>query len=231
MTTSQKRNDFSLKRNYFILNPPKVGSAPLGYKYIYVLMFNVEGMEKVVPFYVGQTDNLAHRFGNHQRIMWHFAKFEQPVKIWVAGLVPTSTINPAEQDLIHLLAKAGYRLTNSQVTIKASHGRQKANNLELIKKDEIVRYLETISIQDKVLQGWKQRWTQLFSGPDKSDIVTANVEILKQALEDILSTMDVKDDKSKQILKIVSDNYDFALGMVPYESIHLSMDEKELKKA
>ena len=100
---------------YDLINPPASGmKAGAGQTFIYVLMFNIPGHPSK-PYYVGQAQGLRQRFGNHQMITWHVARFGSAPRVFIAGLVPSAIADHAEQNLIARLARAGYRLTNTMV--------------------------------------------------------------------------------------------------------------------
>jgi hypothetical protein len=142
---------------YELINPPATGlKAVPGWTHIYVLMFNIPGYASK-PFYVGQARGLTQRFGNHQMITWHAARFGSPPKIYIAGLVRTETADLAEQNLIARLRRAGYRLTNSMVVRAGKIVRQTTAFLTE-PRETTLHHLGTPSPRESVLLAWQAQF-------------------------------------------------------------------------
>lgn len=142
---------------YEILNPPAFSKKSRDGKFIYVLMFNAAGHHSV-PYYVGQSSGLTARFGAHQMIMWHFAKFDSPARIWIAGEVSAAQAHAAEQDLIYRLSGAGYLLTNSVISDRRVKRYQKQGSLFSLTAAQIGSYIARNHPRTRVLAEWTQKW-------------------------------------------------------------------------
>lgn len=81
-----------------------------------MLMFNIPGYPSK-PFYVRQARGLTQRFGKHQMITWHVARFGPPPRVYIAGLVRAETADVAEQNLIARLRRAGIDGAMSRVRL------------------------------------------------------------------------------------------------------------------
>lgn len=147
-------------QTYKIDNPPDFSRKSKDGKFIYVLMFNMQGVPPR-PFYVGQTSGLTARFSNHEMVTWHHARFDAPVRIYVGGEVLAADADAAEQDLIALLMKAGYFLANTSITDRMAKriGRSRGNLREMT-REEVRAYLSTPLPSLRVLGDWQQRWVR-----------------------------------------------------------------------
>jgi hypothetical protein len=142
---------------YEIINPPASGmAAPPGRTFIYVLMFNIPGCRSK-PFYVGQARGLTQRFGNHQMITWHVARFGAPPRIFIAGLVPSDAADLAEQNLIARLARAGYRLTNTMV-VRAGKIVRRPTPFLTESREATLHHLGTPPPQESVFLAWQAQF-------------------------------------------------------------------------
>lgn len=130
----------------------------MGRTFIYVLNFSFPGSKKLIPFYVGQSQQLSRRFSNHAQVNWHYAKLNVPVKIYIAGTVENHNANEAEQDLIASLSKASYQLTNTYISnIQESH-KQKTINLFSKTPQEVREYLSSAPTQTNCMKEWTDYW-------------------------------------------------------------------------
>lgn len=142
---------------YELINPPATGmTAAAGRTHIYVLMFNIPGYPSK-PFYVGQARGLTQRFGNHQMITWHVARFGTPPRIFIAGQVPSDTADLAEQNLIARLARAGYRLTNTMV-VRAGKIVRRPTPFLTEPRESTLHHLGTSPPRDSVLLAWQAQF-------------------------------------------------------------------------
>jgi len=142
---------------YEIVNPPAFGKKSQRGKFIYVLMFNVPG-HSPRPFYVGQTSGLTARFGSHAMVMWHLAKFDSPVRIWIAGEVPRMNADAAEQDLITRLTSVGYLLTNKSITMSYTKRTQRQGDMTAMTAEAVREYLATPAPRTTVIAEWANKW-------------------------------------------------------------------------
>ena len=143
---------------YQMVNQPSSMRASLGRTFIYVLSFTQPGSNKLVPFYVGQSQQLSRRFSNHTQVNWHYAKLNAPVKIYIAGTVENHNADEAEQDLIEALSKASYELTNSSIRNTEEFKKQKNINLFSKTPQEVRKYLSAAPIQTDCLKEWANYW-------------------------------------------------------------------------
>ncbi|GAB5079571.1 GIY-YIG nuclease family protein [Arthrobacter sp. AD-310] len=142
---------------YELINPPASGmNAPAGRTFIYVLMFNISGYPSK-PFYVGQARGLTQRFGNHQMITWHVARFGAPPRIFVAGQVPFDAADLAEQNLIARLARAGYRLTNTMV-VRAGKIVRRPTPFLTEPREATLHHLNAPAPRDSVFLAWQAQF-------------------------------------------------------------------------
>lgn len=142
---------------YELINPPAYGmTAATGRTFIYVLMFNIPGYPSK-PFYVGQADRLTQRFGNHQMITWHVARFGTPPRIFIAGQVQSDTADLAEQNLIARLARAGYRLTNTMV-MRAGKIVRRPTPFLTEPRESTLHHLNTPPPMDSVFLAWQAQF-------------------------------------------------------------------------
>ncbi len=156
---------------YELINPPATGmKAVPGWTHIYVLMFNIPGYP-AKPFYVGQARGLTQRFGSHQMITWHVARFGSPPRVFIAGLVRTETADVAEQNLIARLSRAGYRLTNTMV-VRAGKVVRRPTVVLTEPLEATLHHLRTPAPKDSVLLAWQSQFAptdgqrQTVSGSD-----------------------------------------------------------------
>lgn len=163
--------------------------------------------------------------------MWHWAKFERPVKVWIAGTVDVGKADAAEQDLISLLVNAGYRLTNSQVSAKSARTKQRTNNLELLKREEILEYTAKFTKTTTVLNVWKNKWTSTLRGQTTySKAHTANPQVLRDICKELVQKDSRSSDASIKLSNLLIEAYDFREDVVPYEAIaHILQDENFFK--
>lgn len=143
---------------YQIVNQPSSMRASLGRTFIYVLNFSLPGSKKLIPFYVGQSQQLSRRFSNHTQVNWHYAKLNIPVKIYIAGTVENHNANEAEQDLIASLSKASYYLTNSHISDPYESRKQKAIDLFSKSPQEVREYLSFAPSQTNCMKEWTDYW-------------------------------------------------------------------------
>lgn len=145
---------------YELANEPPEGFRPAGgFKYIYVLLFNLDGLAQK-PFYVGQTDDLSSRFANHQMIMWHWAKFGRRCRVYVAGWVPANAATEAEMDLIQRLTYARYMLTNTVTGTRGANRKQRGYGIIELPRPDVEYYLRHGTHDGMVLKEWWAVWGQ-----------------------------------------------------------------------
>lgn len=143
---------------YQMVNPPSSMRASLGRTFIYVLNFSLPGSKKLIPFYVGKSQQLSRRFSNHTQVNWHYAKLNIPVKIYIAGTVENHNANEAEQDLITSLSKADYQLTNSYIRDIQESQKQKSIDLFSKTPKEVREYLSSVPTQTNCIKEWADYW-------------------------------------------------------------------------
>ncbi|MGR0161193.1 GIY-YIG nuclease family protein [Paenarthrobacter nitroguajacolicus] len=142
---------------YELINPPASGmNAAAGRTFIYVLMFNIAGYPSK-PFYVGQARGLTQRFGNHQMITWHVARFGAPPRIFIAGQVPSAAADLAEQNLIARLARAQYRLTNTMV-VRAGKIVRRPTPFLTEPREATLYHLGTPAPRESVFLAWQAQF-------------------------------------------------------------------------
>ncbi|MET1036121.1 MAG: hypothetical protein ABWX68_12875 [Arthrobacter sp.] len=144
--------------NYVLLNPPATPQAARSGKFVYVLLFNVPGSPEGIPYYVGVTSGLTARFADHGRIIWHRAKFDAPPAVWIAGQVPASDVDAAEQDLILRLTAAGYLLANTFIANSWAKAYQHDALLAGFTAEQVRAYLGAPRPKTHVLADWSRRW-------------------------------------------------------------------------
>lgn len=143
---------------YELANEPPGGFRPAGgFKYIYVLLFNLDGLTQK-PFYVGQTDDLSSRFANHQMIMWHWAKFGRRCRVYIAGWVPADAATEAEMDLIQRLTYARYMLTNRVTGTRTANRKQSGFRIIELPRANVEDYLRYGYHDGLVLKEWRAVW-------------------------------------------------------------------------
>lgn len=191
---------------YEILNPPAFSKKSRHGKFIYVLMFNVAG-QKSVPYYVGQSSGLSSRFGGHQMIMWHFAKFDVPAHIWIAGEIPAAKADAAEQDLINRLSDVGYLLTNSAISISWVKRYQKEGGLSGLTAGQIRSYLGRNLSRTRVLSEWTQKWI-----PAPPGYVAAGVTLARSQVVDYVSGLEYPSSLVRNVSVAIAEHHDPTIG-------------------
>jgi hypothetical protein len=191
---------------YEVLNSPAFSKKSRHGKFIYVLIFNVAG-QRNVPYYVGQSSGLTARFSSHQMIMWHFAKFEAPAHIWIAGEVPAAKADAAEQDLIHRLSDAGYRLTNSTISHSRAKRIQKQEGLLGLTTDQIRVYLSRNFSRTRVLSEWTQKWI-----PAPPGYVAAGATLTTSQVIEYVSALEYPSSLVRNVSVAIAEHHDPKIG-------------------
>lgn len=191
---------------YKILNEPTTGkTAPAGRKFIYVLMFNIDGKTHK-PFYVGQTRSLTARFADHQMVTWHAAKFGRPALIWIAGQVKERLADQAEQSLIGSLLRANYRLTNTAIA-RANRQRQSARaKLSFQHEDTpvILRYLDQPVTGTPVLRTWQAHW----EADEGYEMPAAGNELQPAEVMDHIRALDYRSPEGRGLSGLIAAAFD-----------------------
>lgn len=155
-----KTYDLGEDIKYKVINAPRIPNAPANYKFVYLLCF--EKNNKLIPFYVGITDNFLRRFNHHQFVMWYYAKFEERVNIYLAGIVKDTESILAEQALIQCLIERKISLANTQITNKkARQLNQAIFNIKEAKQVEIINYIDSFAIDydfHQSIASWNEKW-------------------------------------------------------------------------
>lgn len=187
---------------YDILNAPAFSKKSRHGKFIYVLMFNAAG-RRGVPFYVGQSSGLTARFGSHQMIMWHLAKFDAPAHVWIAGEVSAVKADFAEQDLITRLSSAGYRLTNRTISHSRAKKFQQQEGLLNLTADQIRAYLCRDFPRTSVLAGWTRKWI-----PAPPGYVEAGTALATSQVVDYVSGLEYSSVLVRNVSLAIAQNHD-----------------------
>lgn len=191
---------------YEILNPPAFSKKSRHGKFIYVLMTNVNGQNSV-PYYVGQSSGLTARFGGHQMIMWHFAKFDAPAHIWIAGEVPAAKADAAEQDLITRLSDVGYLLTNSAISSSRAKRYQKLGGLFSLTADQVKSYVGRNLSRTRVLTEWTQKWI-----PAAPGYVAAGAALTTSQVLDYVAGLEYPSSPVRSVSIAIAKNHDPTIG-------------------
>jgi hypothetical protein len=191
---------------YEILNSPAFSKKSRHGKFIYVLMFNVAGL-KSSPYYVGQSSGLTARFGGHMMLMWHLAKFDAPAHVWIAGEVPATKADAAEQDLITRLSNAGYLLTNSSIDMSWAKRFQKQGGLLELTNPQIKDYLSRRSVRTAVLSDWKRKWE-----PEPPGYVAAGTALTTAQVIDYVSRLTYPSPLVRNVSVAIAEQHDPQIG-------------------
>lgn len=191
---------------YEIINPPAFSKKSRQGKFIYVLSFNA-GNQTAIPFYVGQSSGLTARFGNHQMVMWHFAKFGVPARIWIAGEVPSAKADFAEQDLITRLSDAGYRLANRAINQSRAKRFQREDPLLEMSNERIRAYLCKGFPRTHVLDGWKRKWI-----PSPPGYVAEGTSLSTKQVVDYVTALEYPSEPVRNVSLAIAEHHDPAIG-------------------
>lgn len=191
---------------YEILNPPAFSKKSRHGKFIYVLMLNAAGQNSV-PYYVGQSSGLTARFGAHQMIMWHLAKFDAPARIWIAGEVPAAKADAAEQDLINRLSDAGYLLTNSVISNSKAKRYQKQGGLLGLTAVQIRSHVGRNHQRTRVLAELTQKWI-----PAPPGYVAAGTKLTTSQVIEYVSGLEYPSSPVRNVSVAIAEHHDPTIG-------------------
>lgn len=191
---------------YEIINPPAFSKKSRHGKFIYVLMFNATAQNSV-PYYVGQSSGLTARFGSHQMIMWHFAKFDEPARIWIAGEVPAAKADAAEQDLINRLSDAAYLLTNSVISNSRVKRYQKQGGLFILTAVQIRNYVARNHPRTRILAEWTQTWI-----PAPPKYAAAGARLTASQVIEYVSGLEYPSSLVRNVSVAIAEHHDPTIG-------------------
>lgn len=194
---------------YIMLNPPLSDTPSVGRTYIYVMLLNTRG-GKDKPFYVGQTADIKKRLKNHSQLTWHYAKFNAPAKVYIAGSVSAINADFTEQDLIRKLSMNDYLLTNH--AIKSYHAKkvQRETDFTSWTKTKIEAYNRTDNVF-KVLGLWQRVWKANINNNAHLPYFKRNSDITAQDIIGVLNQKEFSNEEDKEILIAISKNFNSEL--------------------
>lgn len=190
---------------YVMVNPPLSDIPSTGRTYIYVILLNTRnGKDK--PFYVGQTSDIKKRLKNHSQLTWHYAKFNTPAKVYIAGSVNTINADFAEQDLIKKLSMNGYLLTNHAIKNYHAKNTQRESNFTSWTKTRIELYNKSDNVF-KVLGLWQRVWKANINDKAHLPYISRKSDITAQDIIDVLKQKDFLNEEDRDILIAISQNF------------------------
>lgn len=198
-----------MSSSYTIVNPPFSDIPSAGRTYIYVILLNTSnGKDK--PFYVGQTSDIKKRFKSHTQLTWHYAKFNNPAKVYIAGSVNTINADFAEQDLIKMLSMNGYLLTNHAIKYYHAKNSQRESDFTSWTKARIEAYNKNDNTF-KVLGKWQRVWKANTDANAHLPYLSRKNDITSQDIIEVLKQKDFSNEEDREILIAISRKFNSEL--------------------
>jgi hypothetical protein len=152
---------------------------------------------------VGQARALVQRFGNHQMITWHVARFGAPPRIFVAGQVPSDAADLAEQNLMARLARAGYRLTNTMV-VRAGKIVRCPTPFLTESREATLHHLSTPAPRDSVFLAWQAQ----FIPAGRPQRPVSGDELLPEEVLAYIESLDHGTPDAREVSLVIAEAFD-----------------------
>lgn len=142
-------------------------------KYIYVLF---SASKQSLPFYVGQTANLAKRFSKHGEISWHYGKYSRKTVVHVIASVPNNIATAAEKQTIKTLTNKGFILNNNSLNSAKLNPFKHLNPKEMRELAGKVKDIDTVTLFKTMRKYWLQQESQVAAAiTDPNELTKANL--------------------------------------------------------
>ena len=150
-------------KDYLLIDPETAPKSSPDRSFVYMILLNEPGNPKHHPIFVGHTDNLEKRLGNHKAISWHLDTFKEKPLIWIAGTVLFIHAEKSVVDLETKLSNKGFLLF--QKVIKRGSPR-----LENLSPESRKFYTSKNLNSDEISVAWASQWkikTKYVQGEEK----------------------------------------------------------------
>jgi predicted GIY-YIG superfamily endonuclease len=145
-------------------------------KYIYVLF---SASKQSLPFYVGQTANLAKRFSKHGEISWHYGKYSRKTIVHVIASVPNYMATEAEKQTIKTLTNKGFILNNSSLNSDNLNPFKHLTPKEMRDLLGKVKDINTVTLFKTMRKYWLQQESQIVADNTNTNELT-KTELLRK---------------------------------------------------
>lgn len=192
--------------------------------FIYVLMLNIPNTKNSKPYYVGYADNLNFRFSNHAELNWHWNKFLNPVKVFIAGTVPEVLGERLASALAQAYNDAGYIIKNDVI-------KRQNIDMKLMTDDDFLNYSNSEEEENNIIEEWATRWhvkTGSVQKPKQTYVTTftpplVTSEKIKEYIETVEMVAGVR-----VLANRIAKEYNKETG---YSTIVLQKEDKEYMKS